>query len=98
MSKYTPDQLYKLYKDGFGGCLWEQHIFEHLIDISKYPYFGDASKRISGSGKGKLSTPYKSVYKFDKNPYNERQVTGLPDLDPNSDQDTYEPPNNQRVI
>lgn len=76
MSKYTSDQLYKLYKDGFAGCIWEEHIFEHLIEVSKYPYFGDASKRIYGSGKGKLSTPYKSVYKFDKNPYNERQTTG----------------------
>ena len=28
------------------------------------------------SGKGKLSLPYKSVLKFDKNPYNERQTTG----------------------
>jgi hypothetical protein len=42
----------------------------------KYPLFGDASKRITDSGKGKLSIPYKSVLKFDKNPYNERQVTG----------------------
>jgi hypothetical protein len=76
MAKYSPSDLYKLYKDGFSGCLWEEHVFEHLIDVSKYPYFGDASKRISGSGKGKLSTPYKSVLKFDKNPYNERQTTG----------------------
>jgi hypothetical protein len=76
MPRYSPDQLLKLYKDGFQGCLWEQHIFDHLMEISKYGYFGDGAKRIVGSGKGKLSTPYKSVYKFDKNPYNERQVTG----------------------
>jgi hypothetical protein len=76
MAKYSPDQLLKLYKDGFQGCLWEPHIFEHLIEISKYAYFGDGAQKISGSGKGKLSTPYKSVLKFDKNPYNERQVTG----------------------
>jgi hypothetical protein len=46
------------------------------METSKYALFGDASKKIKNSGKGKLSTPYKSVLKFDKNPYNERQVTG----------------------
>lgn len=76
MPRYSPDQLLQLYKDGFSGCIDEPHITEHLMEISKYPYFGDGAKRIAGSGKGKLSTPYKSVYKFDKNPYNERQVTG----------------------
>jgi hypothetical protein len=75
MARYSPEQLYKLYKDGFQGCLWEQHIFDHLLEVSKYAYFGDGAKRIVGTGKGKLSTPYKSVLKFDKNPYNERQVT-----------------------
>jgi len=76
MPRYSPDQLLKLYKDGFSGCLFEPHIFDHLMEISKYGYFSDGAKRIVGSGKGKLSTPYKSVYKFDKSPYNERQVTG----------------------
>lgn len=76
MPRYSPEDLFKLYKGGFSGCLWEPHIFEHLIEISKYAYFSDGSRRIVGSGKGKLSTPYKSVYKFDKNPYNERQTTG----------------------
>jgi len=76
MPRYTPKDLYEMYRKGFSGCLFEQHIFDHLIEISKYGYFSDGAKRIVGSGKGKLSTPYKSVYKFDKNPYNERQVTG----------------------
>lgn len=76
MSRYSPDDLYSLYKKGFSGCLWEQHVFDHLMEESKYPLFGDASKKIKGSGKGKLSVPYKSVLKFDKNPYNERQSTG----------------------
>ena len=76
MPRYSPEELFKLYKNGFGGCLWEPHIFEHLMEVSKYAYFSDGSRRIAGSGKGKLSTPYKSVYKFDKSPYNERQVTG----------------------
>lgn len=76
MPKYTPKQLYDNYRQGFSGCLWEEHIFEQLMQESKYPLFGAASRKISGSGKGKLSTPYKSVLKFDKNPYNERQTTG----------------------
>jgi hypothetical protein len=51
-------------------------MFDYLMNTSKYPLFGSASKKITDSGKGKLSTPYKSVLKFDKNPYNERQTTG----------------------
>lgn len=76
MARLSPRELFEQYRQGFQGCLWEQHVFDHLMEESKYPLFGEASKRISGSGKGKLSTPYKSVLKFDKNPYNERQTTG----------------------
>ncbi len=76
MSRYSPQELYNNYRKGFSGCLWEQHVYDHLMEISKYPLFGAASKKIKSSGKGKLSTPYKSVLKFDKNPYNERQTTG----------------------
>ncbi len=76
MARFTPAELYNNYRKGFSGCLWEQHVYDHLMEVSKYPLFGDANKRIKTSGKGKLSTPYKSVLKFDKNPYNERQTTG----------------------
>ena len=76
MSRYSPQELYNNYRKGFSGCLWEQHVYDHLMEVSKYPLFGDASKKIKSSGKGKLSIPYKSVLKFDKNPYNERQTTG----------------------
>lgn len=76
MARYTPKELYDNYRKGFSGCLWEPHHFDHLMETLKYPLFGDAGKRIKNSGKGKLSTPYKSVLKFDKNPYNERQTTG----------------------
>ena len=69
MPRYTPKELYDNYRKGFSGCIWEQHLFDHLMETSKYPLFGDASKKVSGTGKGKLSTPYKSVLKFDKNPY-----------------------------
>jgi hypothetical protein len=76
MPRFSPKELYDRYRQGFSGCIFEEHIFNRLLEESKYAYFGDGAKRISGSGKGKLSTPYKSVYKFDKNPYNERQTTG----------------------
>jgi len=76
MPRFTPKELYDQYRQGFSGCLWEPHVYDHLMEVSKYPLFGDASRRVSGTGKGKLSTPYKSVLKFDKHPYNERQVTG----------------------
>ena len=76
MPRYSPKELYDNYRKGFSGCIWEEHVFNHLMETSKYPLFGAASKKISGTGKGQLSTPYKSVLRFDKNPYNERQVTG----------------------
>ena len=76
MPRFSPNDLYQLYKKGFSGCLFEQHIYEQLLEESKYGYFSDGARKIKNSGKGKLSTPYKSVLKFDKNPYNERQTTG----------------------
>jgi len=76
MSRFSPNDLYNNYRKGYQGCLWEQHIFDELLESSKYAYFSDGAKKIKNSGKGKLSVPYKSVFKFDKSPYNERQTTG----------------------
>lgn len=76
MPRFSPQELYDNYRQGFSGCIWEQNVFDHLMETSKYALFGDGSRKIKNSGKGKLSTPYKSVLKFDKNPYNERQTTG----------------------
>lgn len=76
MARLSPRQLLDNYRQGFNGCLWEQHIFDRLLEESKYAYFSDGSKKINGSGKGKLSTPFKSVLKFDSSAYNERQTTG----------------------
>ena len=77
MPRFTPEELYNNYRKGFSGCLWEQHVFDNLMENSKYPLFGDATgKRFSNSGKGKLSTPYKSDLKFDNKAYEERQTTG----------------------
>jgi hypothetical protein len=76
MAKLSPQDLYNNYRKGFSGCLWEEHIYEELIENSKYAYFKDGAKKIKNSGKGKLSTPYKSLLKFDKKAFDERQVTG----------------------
>lgn len=76
MARLSPNELYNEYRKGLQGCLWEQHVFDQLLESSKYAYFADGSKKIKNSGQGKLSTPFKSVLKFDKNPYNERQTTG----------------------
>ena len=76
MPRMTPQELYVEYKKGFNGCLWEQHIFDELLENSKYGFFKQGSKKIKNSGKGKLSAPFMSVLKFDKNAYIERQTTG----------------------
>ena len=76
MARLSPKELYDRYRQGFSGCIFEEHIFNRLLEESKYAYFGDGAKRINGSGKGKLSTPYKSVLKFDKTTSTERQTTG----------------------
>jgi hypothetical protein len=76
MARLTPQEWYNKYRQGYEGALWNQKEFDLLMETLKYPLFGDASKKITNSGKGKLSLPYKSVYKFDKKPYEERQVTG----------------------
>lgn len=77
MPRFTPEELYSNYRKGFSGCLWEQHVYDHLMENSKYPLFGDAiGAKFKNSGKGKLSTPYKSLLKFDKRAFDERQTTG----------------------
>lgn len=76
MARMKPEDLYNAYRKGFSGCLWEEHVYEELISTSKYAYFKEGAKKIADSGKGKLSTPFKSVLKFDKKAYSERQTTG----------------------
>ena len=73
---HSPKKLYEMYNGGFTGCLWEPENFEELMKSLKYPLFSGADKDVKGSGKGKLSTPFKSVLHFDKKAYEERQSTG----------------------
>lgn len=74
MPRYSPQELYNKYTNGFKGCIWEENIFTYLLEKSKYPLFGDASKRITDSGKGKLSLPFLSYLKLDKGAFSERQT------------------------
>jgi hypothetical protein len=76
MPRLSPKELYDNYRKGFQGCLWEQHVFDELLESSKYAFFSDGAKKIKNSGEGKLSIPFRSVLKFDKNAYSERQTTG----------------------
>jgi hypothetical protein len=65
-----------MYDQGFSGAIWEQEHFDEFVSTLKYPLFGDADSMIRNSGKGQLSTPFKSVLKFDPKAYEERQTTG----------------------
>jgi len=46
MPRLSPKELYDNYRKGFSGCIWEQHVYDHLMETSKYPLFGDASKKL----------------------------------------------------
>ena len=76
MKNLTPEQWYNEYKKGYTSCIFEPHHFDHLMQTLKYPLFGAAALDIKDSGKGKLSVLNKSVLKFDKKAYEERQTTG----------------------
>jgi hypothetical protein len=74
MTRMTPQDLYDKYSNGFRGCLWEEAVYEYLLEKSKHPYFGEANYKIQYTGKGKLSLPFLSYLKFDKGAFSERQT------------------------
>lgn len=76
MAKFTAKQLYDKYSNGFSGCIYEPHVFDHYMENAKYAYFSDGAKKIKNSGKGQLSRPYLSYLKFDKEAFTERQTLG----------------------
>ena len=45
MSRMSPQELYDNYRNGFSGCLWEQHVFDNLLETSRYAYFKDGAKK-----------------------------------------------------
>lgn len=76
MPELTPKQLQDWYDNGFKGSFFEPDHYEHFMQSLPMPYFGEVCGDIRDSGKGKLSTPFKSVLFFDKDAYEEKQVTG----------------------
>lgn len=70
----TPRELYEAYRDGYKGCIYEPEHMQAFMASLPMPHFGNT---LHGSGKGKLSTPYKSVFNLSKvKPYLEAQTTG----------------------
>ncbi len=61
----TPQELIKTYENGFIGSICDERDKEDFLSNNPRPLFGDYSADIKGSGKGKLSLPFKSVLKFD---------------------------------
>lgn len=73
----TADDLFDAYSNGFVGAYCNPEHLAQLLDSLPDPKFSTAGFRLHGSGAGKLSTPYKSVFKLSaEKPYLERQTTG----------------------
>ena len=71
----TVDEIINAYNNGLKGSFKEPEHYEKFMSELKNPYFGAAAPWLEGSGKGKLSTPYKSVWEFDKDSFKEAQTT-----------------------
>jgi hypothetical protein len=54
MPRLSPNDLYNEYRKGFQGCLWEEHVYEQLLENSKYAYFGDGAKKLKTVARGNL--------------------------------------------
>src|SRR6185312_16255545 len=72
----TPKDLLNAYSNGLTGSHFDQDQTDKILSELPMPLFGEAAPDLSGSAKGKLSLPFKSVIKFDKNAYSEAQTTG----------------------
>lgn len=70
-------ELLKAYRSGFQGSYFDPAHYEQFCATLKYGSFGIAAPFLAGSGKGKLSTPYKAVTKFFPAAFgDDRQQTG----------------------
>jgi hypothetical protein len=73
----TPRDLLKAYRDGFVGSYCDPKELDKLLGQLPHPLFGVAAHDLYGSGKGKLSLPFKSLLKFDPSfGPSEKQVQG----------------------
>jgi hypothetical protein len=73
----TPNDLLKAYKNGLNGSWCDPEDVAKLLGELPHPLFGAAAYNLTGSGKGKLALPFKSILKFDPNfGHTEKQVQG----------------------
>lgn len=78
MAKFTsPKKLLEAYNAGFVGAYCDPKAVARLLESLPEPNFKTAGRFLRGTGAGKLSTPYMSIYNVctDK-PFTERQTTG----------------------
>lgn len=71
----SPDSLFKLYSDGAEGSRFEPGRLDKVLAGLKTSRFCDAAPGLVGSGKGKISLPFKHVLYFDPLFYWEAQTT-----------------------
>ena len=78
MSDYnSPRELLNAYRNGFVGVDCDEEDVRKLLGELPMPMFGAAAYELDGDGKGKVSTPFKSLLKFDPGfGPSERQTTG----------------------
>lgn len=73
----TPNDLLKAYRNGLAGSWCDPEDVAKLLGELPHPLFGAAAYNLTGSGKGKLALPFKSILKFDSNfGQSEKQVQG----------------------
>lgn len=73
----TPQELIAAYAGGLLGAYCDEEHLATFLQSLPQATFAAAGRHLYGSGKGKLSTPFKSVIKLSSvRPYLERQTTG----------------------
>jgi len=73
----TPRKILNIYRQGFVGSICDPEDTAKLLGELPMPVFGAAAHTLYGSGKDKLSLPFKSLLKFDSEfGPSERQTTG----------------------
>ena len=73
----TPRKILNIYRQGFVGSICDPEVTAKLLGELPMPVFGAAAHTLYGSGKDKLSLPFKSLLKFDSEfGPSERQTTG----------------------
>jgi len=73
----TIQAIIDAYENGFEGYKFEPHNYEQYCSELKYANFSAAAPYAIESGKGKLSTPFRSVLKFFPTAFgDDRQTTG----------------------